>query len=260
MDFVHISSSANPRFKAARLLQTRRGRIKQQGLLLEGARLIEDSISAGYPPALVFFEQEQQTRLQSLLTKLGRTDAEIFSLDAALFAQLSDTVTAQGIVAVSPQPELPIGDTGLSLAVDGVRDPGNLGTLVRTAAAVGVDAIWTLPGVTDIWAPKVMRAGMGAHYRMAIRQAGALSGILARLGEIQCVAADARASVKYTDIDWTIPSLLIVGGEAAGLSASRGLDFVQMVRIPMLSGVESLNVAVAASVILFEAQRQRSPG
>ena len=258
MSTADITSAANPRFKLARALLTRRGRQQQHRLLLEGVRLIEDSTSAGYPPALVLFDPAAAGTLAPVLARARQAGAETLALEAPLMAQLVSTVTPQGVVAVAPWPEVKVvRKGGLSLIVDGLQDPGNLGTLLRSAAAAGVDQVILLPGVTDPWAPKVMRAGMGAHYRVAIRQGRDLAQASEWLGTCQLFLADASAPVSYAAVDWTPPSALIVGGEAHGAAAARHWPGVRTVAIPMSAQVESLNAAVAASVILFEALRQR---
>jgi len=257
MDFVHISSSTNSRYKLARSLLSRRGRKKQTRLLLEGVRLIQDSISAGIPPALLFFDPESTVDVRKLAERAHIAGIQVLSLDAVLLAELTDTVTPQGVVAVVPWPTLLPGDSGLSVLVDNVRDPGNLGTLLRSAGAAGVDQVVMLPGVTDPWAPKVLRAGMGAHFRVAIRQARDRTQVAAWLGDSNFYLADANATMLYTEVDWRKPSVLIVGGEAEGARETVKWPGVQGVAIPMQNQVESLNAAVAASVMLFEAIRQR---
>lgn len=255
-----ITSPANPRYKLARSLLTRRGRQKHSRLLLEGVRLIDDSISAGFPPALVLFAPEAADRQPGLSALLGRAraaGAEVWGIDPKLLSDLCETATPQGVAAVGPWPELRPGSAGLSLAVDGLQDPGNLGALVRSAAAAGVDQVILLRGVTDPWAPRVLRAGMGAHYRVALRQARGLGEVEAWTGQAQRLLAAADAPDLYTGVDWTLPSLLIVGGEAHGARAAADWPGVRPIAIPMAGGVESLNAAMAASVILFEARRQR---
>lgn len=255
-----ITSPANPRYKLARSLLTRRGRHKNRRLLLEGVRLIDDSISAGYPPALVLFAGDavqQQPGLGDLLKRAAAAGTEVWELETKLLSGLCETATPQGVVAVGRWPQVAPGTEGLSLIVDGLQDPGNLGTLLRSATAAGVDEVILLPGVTDPWAPRVLRAGMGAHYRIAIRQTQAPAELERWAGSGQRLLAAAIAPDLYTEIDWTLPSLLIVGSEAHGARATASWPGIRPIAIPMTREVESLNVAVAASVILFEAQRQR---
>ncbi len=257
MTVIDITSAANPRLKLARSLRQRRHRRKHQQLLLEGERLIADSLSAGYPPALFFFTPQAQERHTSLLAQAQAAGAQLLRVPDHLFATLTDTTTPQGLLAVSPIPQVPPGDSGLALVLDGVRDPGNLGTLLRTAAAADVDQVIILPGVTDPWSPKALRAGMGAHFRIAIRQASSPQVAKDWLTGYTMYFADAHASQRYTQVDWRPPSALILGGET---ERARIVDLwfpIHPIAIPMARGVESLNVAIAGAIILYEAVRQR---
>ncbi len=258
MRIIDITSAANPRLKRAKSLHQRRNRRKHQQILLEGERLIADSLSAGTPPALFFFTPEAEARYPQLLAQVAQTDAQLLRLPEHLFAQISDTVTPQGVLAVTPIPVIPPGDRGLALILDGVRDPGNLGAILRTAAAADVDQVIVLPGVTDPWSPKALRAGMGAHFRIAIRLASSPTDAKAWLDGYAIYFADAHAAHRYTQVDWTPPSALILGGET---ERARIIDLwpdVQPIAIPMAREIESLNVAVAGGVILYEAVRQRN--
>ena len=255
MDDVHISSTSNPRFKHARALLRRRARRQHAQLLLEGVRLIEDSMSAGYPPALFFYVPALEDH--PLVGEARASGAQMLSIEPALLAELSDTSTPQGVVAVAPWPEIPPGRGGVSVVVDGVRDPGNLGTLLRSAAAADADQVILLPGVTDAWSPKALRAGMGAQFRIAVRSARDFEQVSAWVGDVCYYLADAGAQTLYWDVDWREPGVLIVGGETEGGRVTAGWPGVQSVAIPMARDVESLNAATAASVILFEAVRQR---
>ncbi len=257
MHIVDISSAANPRLKLARSLQRRRIRRKQQQILLEGERLIADSMSAGFSPALFFFTPEAEQRRARLLALAAETGAQLLRVEPALFASISDTVSSQGVAAVTAIPQLPPGNAGLALVLDGVRDPGNLGALLRSAAAADAEQVILMPGVTDPWSPKALRAGMGAHFRIALREAKSVAQVRAWLPERSVYFADARGELTYTDVDWSRPSALILGGETERAGIVDQWPGVEAVAVPMARGVESLNVAVAGSVILFEAARQR---
>ncbi len=252
-----ITSSANPRFRLARDLLRRKGRIRHGQVLLEGLRLIEDCLSAGIVPALFFYTRAAQPVAASLGERIAAQGGQSLCLSDALMDALSTTVHTQGMVAVAPQPHLPAGQQGLHVVVDGLRDPGNMGTLLRSAAAARGDAVHCLPGVVDVWSPKVLRAGMGAHFRVAIRSQQKLDELQAALAGHRWYVAEAGASTSYDEVDWTAPSVLVVGGEASGPLQRERLANAQAVAIPMARQVESLNAAIAASIILFEAVRQR---
>jgi len=256
MHITTISSAANPRLKLAKSLQNKRARRKQQQILLEGQRLITDSLSAGFPPALFFFTPEAEQRHAQLLAQVAAAGAQLLRVSPHLFTEISDTRRPQGVLAISPIPQIPGSAFGTTLILDGVRDPGNLGTLLRTAAAANAAQVILLPGVTDVWAPKVLRSGMGAHFRIAIHTARDAEQVRAMLPEHHFYFADARGQQHYTDIDWTQPSALILGGETEHARIIDTLPQTTPIAIPMARGVESLNVAVAGSIILFEAARQ----
>lgn len=257
MAITPISSAANPRLKLARSLQRRRIRRKQQLILLEGERLITDSMSAGFSPALFFFTPEAEQQHAPLLARAAEAGAQLLRVEPELFVSISDTVSPQGILAVTPIPQVPPTATGLALILDGVRDPGNLGTLLRSAAAADADQVILMPGVTDPWSPKSLRSGMGAHFRIAIREAKSIEQAQAWLPEYAIYFADADGDLSYTDVDWSLRSALILGGETERARIVSQWSDVTTIAIPMARGVESLNVAVAGSVILFEAVRQR---
>jgi len=203
-----------------------------------------------------------------LRQRFATREIPTFEVEPRLLAELAHTETSQGILAVVPVPSLPLPDApNLVLIADGLRDPGNLGTLLRTAAAAGVDAVLLGPGTVDATNPKVVRAAMGAHFRVALRALD-WAGI-AELAEspgperrsappLAVWIADAAGAVDYAAVDWTAPAALIIGGEAAGPSPEAKALAGGTLRIPLASGMESLNAATAAAVILFEARRQRA--
>jgi TrmH family RNA methyltransferase len=172
-------------------------------------------------------------------------------------AACTDTKTPQGILAVFPIPQLrPRPHPTFTLIVDRLRDPGNLGTMLRTALAAGVERVLLAPGTVDAGKPKVVRAAMGAHLYLPIAVLGwdaineAVTG-----SDVWLAAADGE--LPYTAVDWTRPVALIVGSEAIGAGHKAEALALARVSIPMSVGVESLNAAVAAAIILFEAVRQR---
>ncbi len=260
-----LTSSHNPRVRAVRdLLDRRQAREDSRRFVVEGVRLVEAALDAGARPVATFYAADlaATSRGAALLTRL-RAAGEAVEVSDHVLRALSDTQTPQGVVVVVPfldwSARAPGGAAPLILVVDGVRDPGNLGSLLRSAAAAGVDRVLLAPGGVDLYNPKVVRAGMGAHFLLPITSldwdavAGAMMGLTAR-------AATADAPLAYDRVDWTAPSALLIGGEAEGVSVA-GLRLArETVAIPMRAGVESLNAAMAGTVILFEAARQRREG
>ena len=263
-----ITSPSNSRIKEARKLQRRRERYAQGQVLIEGVRLVRDAWQAGAQLHQIFFAPEivaQQEAARVLIEELSGARVEVVPCSANVFATLSETVTPQGIAATVALPDLPIAAShelgmtsrGLTLLLDQVRDPGNAGTLLRSAAAAGVDVVLFGPETVDPYNEKVMRAGMGAHFRTPLRVVEQWEAMAQWLEPaLPLFVADAAGVRTYDEVDWTLPATLAVGGEAQGAS-----EWVRAhataINIPMERATESLNAAIAGSVILFEAARQR---
>jgi TrmH family RNA methyltransferase len=258
-----ITSTDNPKVKSARSLLERRGRERKGLCLVEGTRLIRDALRAGSHPALVFFASPAQESPASreLLATLSATRAPLWELTPKVFDTLSDTVTSQGVIAVLPIPRLePPSEPDLALVLDRIRDPGNLGTILRGAAAAGAELVLLTHGCADPWGPKALRAGMGAQFRVAVESHAGWPEIARRAAGKQRWAADASGNTVYDHVDWRQPAVLIVGGETEGLSAEAIALATGQLAIPMANQVESLNAAMTATVLLFEAARQRRSG
>ena len=255
-----IASQDNARIKGARKLRSRKHREQAGHLLLEGVRLIADAWRAGFAPDLVFYDGESalSAAAQELLDKLGGAGVECVACSRAVFTTLVDTMTPQGLAAIAPLPQAALPTTlTFVLVLDRVREPGNAGALLRTAEAAGVELAIFGPETIDPFNDKVVRAAMGAHFRLPIRMCDDWAAVRSQLpAPMHLFLADAHADTIYDAVDWRQPSALIVGGEAEGASpAARGA--AQAIAIPMAGGVESLNAAAAGAAILFEAARQR---
>jgi TrmH family RNA methyltransferase len=176
-------------------------------------------------------------------------------------AAAADTVHPPGVVALARWPQIEPQRPGIVLVLDSIQDPGNLGALLRTAEAIEVAQVLCAVGTADAYSPKVVRAAMGAHLRLALEQDLSWDAIGERLATVDHVyAADAEATMPYYAADWRQPSALIIGNEAHGLSEAARALATRPIGIPMRGRAESLNAAVAGSVILFEALRQRTRG
>lgn len=255
-----LTSTSNPKIKLVRSLSRRRAREEARQFVVEGVRLIEEAVGAGIAPALVFYTALAQgdRRVRILLEKLCKMTRELHEVSDAVMKEIASTQTPQGILAVVPFPELTIAsDPGFILILDSVRDPGNLGAILRSARAAGVDSVMLAPGSVDAYNDKVVRAAMGAHFRLPIRSAS-WEEIAVQLRELKRVyLADAHGELDYKQADWSRPFALIVGGEAEGASEPARKIATAGVRIPMRGDVESLNAAMAATVLMFEANRAR---
>jgi TrmH family RNA methyltransferase len=256
-----ITSVSNPKIKWVRQLQAKRSAREAEKLfVIEGVRLAEEAARAGLAPSLVLHTAELDERAQAALDALAALRAPVEAVTPPVMAAASDTQTPPGLLAVLPMPVLPMPrPLTLALVIDGLGDPGNLGTMLRTAGAAGVEAVFLAPGTVDAYNPKVVRAGMGAHFHLPVVAAGweALPGHLAGLG---LWLAEAEGGQPYTSVDWRRPAALIIGSEAAGPSSAARALAAQRVTIPMPGKAESLNAAVAAGVLLFEVARQRRGG
>lgn len=252
-----ITSPQNPKLKLVRALQSRaRARRKENAFIVEGVRLFEETLKAHWQIRFVLYDRTLSERGQALLTALAGVDKE--EVDATLLNSVSDTENSQGILAVLVHnPRLLPANLDFVLIPDQIRDPGNLGTLIRTAAAAGVEAVLLPPGTTDAFAPKVLRAGMGAHFRLPIVNM-AWDEIKAQVQGLAVFLADMEGDISYADADLKQACTVIVGGEAEGASeAARALANAE-VYIPMQADTESLNAAVAGAILLFEVARQRN--
>lgn len=256
-----ITSPSNPRIREARHLSQKRRRVAAGRFLVEGVRLINDALSSGVRPHEVFYAPEVvagHTSVVDLLARLEAAQIACWACTPNVFRTLSETVTPQGIVAVVPLPVLPLpSHPTLTLLLDQVREPGNAGALLRVAEAAGVAQALFAPGTVDPFNDKMVRAGMGVHFRLPLR-------IMARWDELHSLVpeagavfvADVRAALPYDAVDWRRPATLIIGGEAVG-AGPEARALATPIAIPMQGAVESLNAATAGAVILFEAARQR---
>jgi len=255
-----ITSLKNDKVRYVRALQNqRRVRQREQRVVFEGVRLVEEAVRAGASPAFVFYTlpAEADARANRLLASLREANVPCYAVSEPVMAACSDTETPQGILAVLPIPAHPRPEhPTFTLILDRVRDPGNLGAILRTALAAGVEQVLLTPGTVDASNPKVVRAAMGAHLHLpvatlkweTIAEAVAGSGVwLAEVG----------GETPYTAVDWTRPVTLSVGGEAAGAGEQVRALAQGRVSIPMTAEVESLNTATATAIILFEVVRQR---
>ncbi len=250
-----ITSKTNRKVKYVRSLYRRPVRQRERRFVAEGVRLVEEMTKAGQEPVFAFYCPgiSSDARALALVEKLRSSRAELEPVSEDVMRSMADTKTPQGILAVASVPELDAGSSHLSLLLDGVRDPGNLGTILRSAEAAGVGQVITMQGTVDIYGPKVVRGAMGAHFRLPMKADCTWSDVGSMLEGRQVLLADARGDRHYYEIDWTQPSALIVGGEAHGPGAEARRVCTATVSIPMKGDVESLNVAVATSIILFEA-------
>ena len=250
-----ISSTQNKRVRYVKSLQTKaRLRRGERKLVLEGDRLIADALSSGGQPKLALYSLEHADF--QVIARLQQYKCELLPVTQDVLSFASDTQQPPGIVALFAIPKPPIPQPAARvLILDAVREPGNLGAIMRTAAAAGVNLAILAPGCVDPYNSKVLRAGMGAHFRMPVVEA-TWPEIASFCHDLTVYAANADSDYDYTAVDWQGDWALILGNEAHGVSR-KALNMAQkVISIPMAAAAESLNVASAAAVILFEARRQ----
>lgn len=231
--------------------------------MLDGPRLIQEALDAGITVEAVLIAGDDPCATGSLLNaRLRDAGVRVCPATLRVVQAASRVVTSQGVVALArrpPQPDAAIlGAPGLLLLVaDGIQDPGNLGTMVRTAAACGASAVAVTESTADPFRPKAIRAAMGAAFRIPVIELDgpSLRAALVAHG-VRVIVADARGDMDYTSAPVAPPLAIVVGNESAGPDPA-WLDLGARVRIPLLGPVESLNAAVAAGVLLYEVVRRR---
>ena len=252
-----ITSAQNPKLKLVRALLGRpKERREANAFVIEGIRLIEEAVTAGWKFQFALYSDGLNERGQDLLKVLIAHRIDVEEVAGDLLQKVSDTETPQGILAVLEFTNLKIPvSPNFILIPDQVRDPGNLGTLIRTAAAAGVQALFLPDETTDAFAPKVVRSGMGAHFRLPIHVL-TWDQIRENTKDMEVYLADMEG-ISFWETDLRKPLALIVGGEADGASEEARKLATQKISIPMAGNVESLNAGVAGSVVMFEVVRQR---
>lgn len=254
-----ISSRDNPFYKALhRISSSARERREAGQTLLDGPHLLRAFLDAGGKPVhLIVNEQAlQNAEIAGLLDACG--DVPQTQLDNPLFAQLSELKTPNGLLALVdiPQAKVSAAHSQFALLLEDIQDPGNIGSILRSAAAAGCDAVFLSQGCADAWSPRVLRAGMGGHFALSIFESADLLEVAAEFtGKILAASLQAEKSLFESNLRGKLA--FAIGNEGAGLSPAL-LDAAQQhFIIPMPGKVESLNAASAAAVCLFEAVRQR---
>ncbi|MFN2340066.1 MAG: TrmH family RNA methyltransferase [Halanaerobium sp.] len=261
-----ISSSQNDKVKDLNKLYRSRNRRREGVFILEGKRLIEAALAGGadfkrifLTPA--FFKSAENDNLLAAL----KLKAEFSYLEAALLKETASTVNPQGILAVVEESVFK-GDDFYSqadkiLLLDRIQDPGNMGTMIRTAVAAGFDGIIALKGSVDIYNQKVIRATMGGIFSIAIRQKVSQEEFLAEIkneaADYELLAADIEAAEYHFEHQYQDQLILMIGNEANGLEQKLLAAATSKIKIPLAGEIESLNAAVAASVISFEILSQQ---
>ena len=254
-----ITSPHNPKLKLIRALAGRPKERREAGAFLaEGVRLVEEAFAAQWPFEFALFSNETSNRGKKLVEELQTSGVEVEEVTPEILRSASEMENTQGVLAVLKLTSLPLPNLlNFVLIPDQIRDPGNLGTLIRSAAAAGAQAVFIPPETTDPFAPKVVRAGMGAHFRLPVYSLG-WDEVRAHLTGLTSFLADSAGQTSCWGADFRQPLVLIVGGEADGASQNARDLAKFVINIPMPGKIESLNAGVAGAVLMFEIVRQRS--
>ena len=277
-----ITSPDNDRARFIRNLLGKKDRYAAKHFVVEGVRLVWEALRAAKPPLYTLYDAdalsktEEGQRLLMRLIEMAEDKKGVFPATERVMEGLSDTVNPQGVTAAVPFLQWQPSDleaARLHLILDEVQDPGNLGTILRSAWAAGETSLYLTEGSVDFYSPKVVRAGMGAHFKVPAvlgQTWEQLGERLAKAGVEQILLADSGdepipvsknqnlPEVSYYEVDWNKPTAVIIGNEAHGAGMEARKAATHLLRIPMPGGAESLNASVAASLVIFEALRQRT--
>jgi TrmH family RNA methyltransferase len=264
-----LTSTANPRVKAATALRNRRERDRTGLTLVDGAREVRRALDAGVVVAEAFICEPllAGADARAVLDRLRTANATVHSVNEPVFAKLAFGARAEGIVAVVRIPSLGLADLAvpsdpLVVVLEGVEKPGNVGAVLRSADGAGTDALIVADSRTDPFNPNAIRASAGTVFSVPLAAASTGSTLAwLRGGGLRIVSARVGAGRLYTDVDLTGPLAIALGAESDGLSAAWAGPGIEAVRLPMHGVADSLNVSVSAAILLYEARRQRgTPG
>ncbi len=255
-----ITSLHNPAIKRARSLLRRKGRHEERAFLVEGMTAVADALATGALPEAIFVRDGENERSWA---DRHAAQAGIRLVAADVLASLTEQPHPQGVIAVFPmstvsdQPRFDTWTNDLVLIADAIADPGNLGTLIRSAAAAGATLVVVTPNSVDPFHPRCIRAAMGAHFLVSILSAtlDEIDDLAAPLAMV--AVADAGGANSYDDVDWTQPCAIVIGSEATGPTNAIKRLATAYVRIPLARNLESLNAGVAGSLLLLGAAQRR---
>lgn len=265
---MKITSRDNSLLRHARAV--RDGKINES-IFVEGLRLCEEAFGSGLKIESVIYSEEitRKDRAAKLIEEFEDAGNKVAAVSEKLLESISFTRTPQGIVVLASRPENDEASfktkqpgSPLLVILHGINNPVNVGAILRTAEAAGVTGAIATTNTSDPFSPKALRGAMGSAFRLPIWMGASFAEVIAWCVErgVRTVGAAAKGSKSFTEIDWRCPCALIVGTESTGLLPDEIAAADEAVRIPMAGLVESLNVAVAAGIILYEAHGQRANG
>ena len=261
-----LIGKSNPLLKMLRELNRTPENGSNGRIVIEGIRVLEEAEKAGcvIEFALITEDFGKWQRGKELLDRWLSREIRVFHVGETLFASISAVRTPQGAAAVVRAPRysldrIQLGEHAMVVCASGIQDPGNLGTLIRTGAAAGADMILTTEGTVSARMPKTLRASAGAYFRIPVIEHLGTEEILSycELNNIKMYRGDARDGVAHTQADLVSSCAVFLGNEGAGVNEA-AFTHLQAIHIPMSGNTESLNVAAAGAILLFEAARQRA--
>jgi TrmH family RNA methyltransferase len=263
---MKITSRDNSLLRRAR--EVRDGKARES-IFVEGLRLCEEALRSNLNIEAVIYSEHlaRKDRAANLIHELENVASKSASVSEKLLESISYTKTPQGIVVIAVRPQLTETQfkatqpkNPLLVILHGINNPVNVGAILRTGEAAGATGIIVTKGTSDPFSPKSLRGAMGATFRVPVWTNAEFREVIdwCSTHKIQTASAATNASRSYVDLDWRIPTALVMGAESAGLSENEVAATDESVKIPMQGATESLNVAVAAGILLYEAYRQRS--
>jgi len=260
MKFKKLQSTGNPLVKQVLQIKEKRSRFRGGAFIIEGPHLVESALQRGAGIRQVFFTGGPKRPVQGILRRLARQGVPVYEISEKILLKLTDTETPQGVLAVvsmKPSTLEEVGVKGPLVVLDGIQDPGNLGTIIRTSDAADAGAVVLLQGTCDAFGPKALRASSGSIFniRIVYAQRKTIAAELKKMG-IRIVVTALDASTSIFDADLTGQLALVLGHETRGISPELREAADIEVRIPIRGGAESLNVAASAAVALYEILRR----
>ncbi len=258
-----ITSTQNPIIKEIKSLQKKKYRYENQIFFIEGERFVEDAIKSNVKIKKIIISEFYLNKNESMIKEVNQEKYEVFIVEDKLFNSISDTENPQGILAIigmeSFKFEDIITDNNFLIVLDNIQDPGNMGTIIRTADAAGSNGILLSKGCVDIYNPKVLRATMGSVFHIPIFNCEDLykSLIDLKAKDIKILTSYLKGSTDYFKIDMKTNIAIIIGNEANGVSEEIVSVADELVKIPMFGQAESLNASVASALLMYEVVRQR---
>lgn len=265
MTFPELTSKDNPIIKTIRGISSGSPKSSELLVAIEGVRILEEAVLSGCKIETVVLSEHFgiDSRERNLLNSWQSSKVRIYRIKESLFKNLSNVQTPQGAIALAQVPqktitEVVLGKNALILCTWGVQDPGNLGTLIRTAKAAGADMVCTTKGTVSVRNSKALRSSAGTLFGIPVVEHIETTEFLTycRKNKIRVYRTDSRQGIEYTKADFVSPCALLLGNEGSGIPEDEFAG-IPSIHIPMAKNTESLNVAIAGAILLFEASRQR---